>query len=130
MFIWRGGRPGAKALPGLQKDFQDQLQRRVKDLRDNARKSVREKRRSQGQDDQPPTGQQKPRLRTRVETRAQSDGGGSSHSEALSVVVDEDGRITVKVTRNGNRTEYTFKDEADFEAREPELFKRYQKMSE
>lgn len=127
---WLHVQPRIGDLPKLQQEFREQLERQMQDIREQADKLRRESRLPRRQP-AAPAGQSEPAQgRTRVETRSQSGAGGSSVSEALSVIIDEDGRITVKVTRNGNKAEYTFTDEADFKARQPDLFERYRKMTE
>ena len=105
MLRWHHIQPDLDQLPTLRKDFRDQLERRVKEIEKQSKDMQRDLK-------------DKPRSRVRVETRSQPDDGGSrTTSESFSVSVDDDGRIEVKVSRNGNQAEYSFKDEADFKAR-------------
>ncbi len=111
-------RPNWRDLPGRQQDFRKQMEHRMKDMRDKLQQ------RGVGRSD---GAQARPRVR--VETRTSADQGGST-SEALAVSVDDDGRFTVKVNRNGDRAEFTFKNEAEFKQQQPDLYERYRKMRE
>lgn len=111
-------RPNWRDLPGRQQDFRKQIEQRMKGLRDKL-----QQRSGNGSD-----GPQR-KARTRVETRSSANQSGST-SESLAVSVDEQGRFTVKVNRNGDRAEFTFKNETEFKQQQPDLYERYRKMRE
>ena len=100
--------PALRDLPGLQKRFQGQIERRLKtaiELDENLREKLRS-------------------LKSKVIVRSGVDDGGDAHSEAVMIMIGDDGGITVKVTTDGETETYEFEDKDAFRAEKPELYKK------
>lgn len=129
----RGGRAmvhvrpfGHQALK-LRKDFQVEVERRMKEAFEKARQA-------QGQAAEEyhkaMEKAQQAMTKSRVVVRTPGDGGPTARTESLLVFVGDDGVIKVTVSENGETNKFEFKSKAEFQAAEPELYERVREILE
>ena len=104
--------PALKDLPGLQKRFQVQIERQLKNALE-LDEDLREKLES---------------LKSKVIIRSGADDDADVRSEAVMIMMGDDGGITVKITSDGETEVYEFEDKDEFRAEKPELYKKIKRL--
>jgi len=107
--------PEMKDLDGLQRDFQERIEKMLQE----AQQSMQDAQKTL-QNSQPPTAPQQQRI------RINSGKGLNSRNVSQSIAIDADGRIHISINDGGQSRTYDFRDRAEFEKTEPELFKRFE----
>lgn len=108
--------PEMKDLDGLQRDFQERIEKLLQEAQQsmqNAQQSLQS----------PP---QQPALQQQQRVRINSGKGMSSRSVSQAISIDADGRIHISINDGGQTRTYDFRDRAEFEKAEPDLFKRFE----
>lgn len=124
-FSWRQVAPDADQLSRARQRYQQHIEDYLRNARSGGGAGARV--RTQRNQDDDTT--QAPAKSDQVRAQARGSAGAGARSEGLSVVIEDDGRVEVTVTRDGQTLTYKFRDKADFQKREPDLYKRYEAMT-
>lgn len=124
-FSWRQVAPDPDQLSRARQRYQQHIEDFLREVQKGGAGARLRVQRDKDADDaaQAPAKVEQARVRTRS-----ADAAGA-RSDGLRVVVEDDGRVEVTVTRDGQTLTYKFKDKADFQKREPDLYKRYEAMT-
>lgn len=139
---WINVRPQLDQLPKMQKDWQQQIERHVKDAervqkqaqeqaeraakqaQEQAARALKQAERAREQAEK----SARERMENRKQRRSADNDDREEKSESLhqsmKMKVDDDGRIELEMVRDGVTKRYAFKNKSEFKSREPELFKK------
>lgn len=120
-------RPLGHQAQKLRKDFQIEVEQRMKEALEKARQAqgaaAEEYRKAMEEAQQAVS-------KARVMVRTPGDDGATAKTESLLVFVGDDGIIKVTVSENGETSKYEFKSKEEFQASKPELYERVRELLE